>query len=403
MAYAMWGLRASPELDAFDVGAKIVAAQAAAIQANGYWAEFNPAPYWGEKPLKAREGIELFCRSRAETPNCLTAYRANREAIEIELREQNIYVQRYRSLQNYPYFEEALTPTLSVSDISWASIIRLVDLVDAQIALDTVDPSRRATALSALLTEVSRWKKVGRETDLLATKMMSANLLRKQVRLASELLSAHPEIAFEHGDLIAKITEPLGMDDTHMKRTFNGEFRLAAVTIQNLKSHPNTKDGLKKFFLVVCLKPDATANMRYAHLEAVGDFYSKTGVEISAGATAFEASTIPFNELDPRTWLYNPYGKVLAGVAVPKYSSYAYRLHDLAGYSRLVALQRQLALNRTPPEKIAEFIAAADANLTDPYTGKAMAYDPAKQTISFATRGKTDAGEGVVKINAATH
>ena len=150
-------------------------------------------------------------------------------------------------------------------------------------------------------------------------------------------------------------------------------------------------------------RPNATINLQHDHLNAVGNFYSKSGYDIAIGSDAFQKAAPTLNELYPRTWLYNPVGKITALTATPEYGTYAYRLHDLAGYSRLVELQRQLALERVPPEKIAEFIAAADINLRDPYTGKAMAYDLIAQTISFAPRGSQagrDLGENSVTLTA---
>jgi hypothetical protein len=410
--YALLGLRASPELDAFQVGQQIVAAHTAAIQANGYWTEFQPDGYWGTTPMKARSGPELFCKRSAETPNCLTAYRANHETIEAELRDLDPYLRRYRDLRRYQHFEEAMVPTINMPFVNWAPLVHLVELVNAKIALDVIEPTRREAALNELLGEILLWRKIGRETNSLATRMMSASVLRKQYRLASELIAAHPETAIEHREVLTKITQPLDANDVSVKRTFDGEFRFVAKMTQHLESAPhvnNEEDDawlgvprtLNKLLFMGGYRTNATVNLYHAHLRAVGDFYSKTGVDISAGAAKFDGAVNHYNERDPRTWFYNPVGKVLAGVAVPQYSLYAYRLHDLAGYSRLVELQRQLALNQTPPEKIAEFIAASDANLADPYTGKPMTYDAATQTISFATRGKADVGEGAVKINAA--
>ena len=100
---------------------------------------------------------------------------------------------------------------------------------------------------------------------------------------------------------------------------------------------------------------------------ARGVIFSKPGSEMTLNASAFEKSLNSYNGLDPRTWLYNPVGKVLASTTALQYSSYAYRLHDLVGYSRLVELQRQIALNHTPPEKIAEFVANAGANAAQHY------------------------------------
>lgn len=415
--YALLALKASPELDAFEVGKQIVAAQAMAIQAEGYWVDFNETSYWGASPFrtpKMRSGPTLFCKRMAETPNCLLSFRKHLSEIEAELRDLDSYVQRYRSLRNYPYFEEVMVPTAKMPFIAWAPVVHVSELVDAKIALDMAEPSRRVLALNELLVDIELWQKIGGNSDLLITRMMAGSLLRKKYRLASELLNAYPEIALEQKDLLEKITRPLAGADTRVKRVFDGEFRFGALMTQNLKSQIDVETegssawfglprGLNKFMFIGGFKTNATINLQYGHLSAIGDFYSKSGYEIATGLDAFQKEAPTLNELDPRTWLYNPVGKVLALVATSEYGTYAYRLHDLAGYSRLVELQRQIALSHTPSEKIAEFIAAADLNLRDPYTGKAMAYDPVTQTISFATRGsngESDLGEGSVTLKA---
>ncbi len=413
--YALWGLKASPELDAFEVGRQIVAAQAMAIQTKGYWADFNENSYLGASLLKTpkmRSGPTLFCKRVAETPNCLASFREHRSEIETELRDLDSYVQRYRSLRNYPHFEEVMVLTAKMPFIAWAPVAHLSELMDAKIALDMAEPSRRELALNELQAEIVLWQKVGSSSDLLITRMMAASLLRKKYRLASELLSTYPEVALEQKDLLSKITRPLVDADTSVKRVFDGEFRFGAMMTQNLKSQIDVDPdggsawldlprGLNKFMFLVGFKTNATINLQYARLSAVGNFYSKSGPEIADSVDAFQKEPLTLNKFDPRTWMYNPVGKIEALVATPEYGIYAYRLHDLAGYSRLVELQRQLALNRTPPEKMAEFIAAADTNLSDPYTGKPMAFDPVAQTISFTPRGtrvESNLGEGSVSL-----
>jgi hypothetical protein len=413
--YALLALKASPELDAFEVGKQIVAAQVAiALQPNGYEAEFSPDVYLGVKPLVApqiRLNTQLFCRPVSETPNCLAAFREHRDLIDAELRDLDIYVKRYRSARNYPHFEDVMMPTANMPFVPWPAINQMSELVDAKIALDMAEPTKQEAALSELLAEILFWQRIGDETNMLDTRLASAKLVQKNYRLASELLAAYPQIAVEHKDLLAKITHPLSSKATDLRLMLEGELQLFAVAMQRInKKHQSIKkDGEANVFghvhrlsRAVARSPfrlNASNNLYYAHMIAVGDFYSRTGVELGANAAAFESSINHYNGLDPRTWLYNPVGKVLAGIAVPQYSSYAYRLHDLAGYSRLVELQRQIALSHTAPEKIAEFIAAADANLADPYTGKPMAYDPVTKTISFTPQGKIDSGAGAVRIN----
>jgi hypothetical protein len=306
-----------------------------------------------------------------------------------------------------------MMPTANMPFLPWPAVNQMSELVDAKIALDMTEPTKQEAAFNELLAEILFWQRVGDETQMLTTRLASAKLVQKNYRLASELIAAYPQIAVEHKDLLAKITHPLSSKATDLRLALDGEFRLVAVAMQNIKKTNNAggrgskDDPIRIASRLISFSPfklNATNNLHYKHRRALGDFYSKTGIEISTGAAVFENSINSYNKLDPRTWLYNPVGKILAGIAVPQYSSYAYRLHDLAGYSSLVELQRQLALSRTPPEKIAEFIATTDANLSDPYTGKPMAYDPIAQTISFTPRGtsaESNSGEGSLSLKTA--
>jgi hypothetical protein len=404
--YALWGLKASPELDAFEVGKQIVAAQVViALQPDGYEAEFNPDAYLGVKPLvspKLRLNTQLFCKRASETPSCLAAFQEHRDLIEFELRDLDIYVKRYRSARSYPHFEDVMVPTANMPFLPWPAVNQMAELVDAKIAIDMAESAKQEAALNELLTEILFWQRVGGKTNMLTTRLASAKLVQKNYRLVSELLAAYPQIAVRHKDLLAKITHPLSSKATDLRLALDGEFRFVAVAMQNIKkTHDAGGRGSKddpiriasRFISFSTFKLNATNNLHYEYRRALGDFYSKTAMEISASAAVFESSINTYNELDPRTWLYNPIGKILAGIAMPEYGIYAYRLHDLAGYSRLVELQRQLVLNHTPPEKIAEFIAARDINLRDPYTDKPMVYDPVAQTISFTPRGNNGGGD----------
>ena len=412
--YALWGLKASPELDAFEVGKQIVAAQVAtALQPNGYEAEFSPDVYLGVKPLVApqlRLNKQLFCRPTSNEPNCLAAFREHRDLIDAELRDLDIYVRRYRSARNYPHFEDLMIPTANMPFLPWPAVNQMSELVDAKIAIDMAEPTKQEVALNELLAEILFWRRVGDETNILATRVTSAKLVQKKHRIASELISTYPQIAFDYNELLAKITMPSPPKSTNFGRTLDGEFLRYVCMMQNLKAtHDASGKGSKndpiriasRFISLSPFRLNATNNLYYEHMRAVSNAYSKNGIEITASATTFESDINANTKLDPRRWFYNPIGNYLAGLDLMAYKKYAFRLHDLSGYSRLVEIQRQLALNRTPPEKIAEFIAAANANLSDPYTGKPMAYDPIARTILFTPRGTGDqsrSGEGTVHL-----
>lgn len=406
--YPLWGLPASPELDPFQVGRKIVAAQLATFREKGQRGQFDPASFYGAKPYRGRLPAGIYCRSRSETTHCLTALRAHRSELEAQRHAQDVYVQRYRALRNYPHFEQTMTPSFAAPLLSWQTVLALSELVDASIAFDMEHPARRPAALAELQAEIALWRRIGREADFLVDRMVIAKLLFNKYRLLSELLTDYPNIADLNRELLAQMTMPLTLADTDLRRVLNGEFRYGALFFENLAQDPkllaptepdNTPSGwAEKLAFRLIVRPDATLNLSFSQLTASGNFYAQSAGKIESDASAF-FKTREISHLDPRLWLYNPMGKIL--VSLPGstlYSSYSSRLHDLAGYTRLIELQRQIAAVQLPGDKVGPFLSSVDAGLRDPHSGQPMTFDSAARTISFQPKDKTNAGTGPLSV-----
>ena len=410
--YALWGFTASPELDAFDVGKKIVAAQAAMVRSGDYTTKFNPDPYWGAKPFQSSVMPARYCKGMSDQQNCLAAMRVGRDVIETELREQDVYIQRYRDLRRYSQYEDVMTPTPNMPLFPLHTVMKMGELIDAKIAFDMEQPQKRAAALAELDAEIMLWKTISHGASTMLSRIMSTAQLGRKYRLASELLTEYPQIANEHHDIVAKITQPLAAVDTNMQRLFVGEFRYMALAVHSVRYDANiNSEGVAELAVrpswlaapweELTFKRNATINMQYKDMSASGNFYSQSAVEVLAKQGEFSEKLNHYKPYHPSTWLYNPAGKILSSIVTPQYARYAYRIHDLAGYSRLVELQRQLTLSRIPLTKTGEMIAASDANLFDPYTGKSMAFDAASQTISFSTKGNSSDDQNSLSVKLA--
>lgn len=394
--YALWGLTAAPELDPFQVGRKIVDAQMAAVREKGYWAQFDPSPFEGATTYRRRVPSGALCKSRGETAHCLTALRAHRSELVAELAAKDVYVRRYRALRTHPHFENVMTVTSVAPMLDWGAILEIAELVDASIAFDMERPAQRVAALTDLLEEIKLWRRVSREADLMIDRMISPVLLHRKYRLLSELLAEYPDVASEQRDLVAQMSAPLTAADTDLRRALSGEFRYGAFMLKNQDSQglpsvfsaeaqePSKSD---KYFARRLFKPNATINLNFDNFRVAGELYSRSAAEIQSGRDAFAKTAYRFSYFDPRWWLYNPIGKIMVSMAMPDiYGSYSDRLHDLVGYTRLVELQRQIALNHIARDQVSAFVAGVDVGLHDPYTGQAMTYDAATQTISFSPK-----------------
>ena len=105
------------------------------------------------------------------------------------------------------------------------------------------------------------------------------------------------------------------------------------------------------------------------------------------GDGAFSAFQNNFNPWAPSLILYNPVGKTFMQISVPDTNTYAFRLADLVTFSRLLELQRRIAVDKVQAEQVPAFLAGVDPALMNPYTEKPFDWDAGKKAISFAGHG----------------
>lgn len=401
--FALVGLIASPELDAVQVGRKLVEDHAAVVREKGFVVRFDASKYWGAHPYKRPIPGGAYCRSHGETAHCLTALRQHRGELEAQLVAQDVYVSRYRALRTYPHHDESMTPAGAML-VSYQPHFDLGELVDASIAFRMEEPAQRAGALGELLEDIRLWERAGRESDVFISRMMYAAILHKKYKLLSELLTESPRLAQEQPDLVAQLTKPLEAPYTDMKRVWRGEFRYGAQWMKSMPLGGITSAFLgldnedlstwQRYLASRLFRYNATVNLYYEEFRSASEFYAQSAADIQAGHDAFAKRRYRANLFDPRYWLYNPVGKDSVSVPAEIYDSYRDRLTDLVGYTRLIELQRQILAARTPPEKIPAFLASVDAALRNPYTGQPMHYDSATNSISFMPKSPNYAKKG---------
>ena len=391
--FAMWGFKASPALDPHQVGQQIVAAYAAHPRGEKGGEPFKADAYWGATPFKRPEKTTAACRPEAKS--CLDELKAGETNLDARLAEYAPYVARYRALRGYPHFAEAMEMSIDYPILQWADILFVSDLIDAQVARDMAFEPRRVAALNELSAEIAFWKNLGLEADTLITKMIVVSVLTRKFRLGSELLSRYPVIATTHAETVAAMTRPLSPEWAHMERVMDGEFRFFASALsklpdteQNIFFDNNAAGGMWRSAVTPlnAYRVNATLNEHRRMTSRVGDFYSQSARAIVENEAAFRLEQDQFNPWSPDTIFYNPVGKIVVNIAAPAWGEYAYRLQDMIGLSRLVELQRRLALAQGTPEEIGKQV-AADPALFDPYTEKPMQWSAASGELRFAARG----------------
>jgi hypothetical protein len=409
--FAMWGLSASPEADSHQAGQEVVAAFDHAYSLDGEDVKFSADAFLGSSPLNLKPPAEPWCAPT--TRSCTDQYLASRSQIEDQVKHLSVYLLRYRALRAYPRYDDAITMSASTPLPKFRNVSELSALVDAGIAFRMAESKLRKSALEDLHEEIVMWRRVGDETSSLVTKMTSAKLLMSKYRLLSETISRHPEIVFEHPDLVISLARPLSSSEISLKRALAGEFRYVATTIADLPlsmSRRREKRGGHFLFVrslidTLTLKPfrlNATINSAFLRIEDVQQACSTPSTEIDRALASLRENWREAQPYSTKDVFYNPIGSILERVASPDYGKYAFRMHDLAGFIRLVEIQRQLIGERVPKDAISQFIASRPADLRDPYSGAAMTWNEGSATISFEGKGSQSNEKTVLSVQTSS-
>jgi hypothetical protein len=395
--FMLWGFTASPELDPHQVGRQIVAAHDRIVAAEKDLSKFKLELFYGERPYKNPKDTKRLCD--VEKENCLRFYQGKQAEIRAQSDELKVYLVRYRQIREYQDFGMALSQaTFQTPIIPWAPILRMSELVDGNIAGRMTSKDTQRAALQELAAEVSSWRRLLQGNDWLITQMVSVAALARKYRLASEIMSAYPEVVVAYPEIMEKITAPLQPANTNIVAGVAAEARLAVGTFRGMQAkggflEDSVFEGmpgppLRAAFAAGGFRQNATLNEAYAYFNRLLASLVKSPKQLQ---NELAAGNQGLTNHDPLKWsdvFYNPVGRITNRIAEPDYFQYAIRIHDLIGFSRLVDLERRVVASNVPTEGVASFLAGAGSALTDPYTEQPMQWDAANKRVWFAPEGK---------------
>ena len=410
-SFMIWGLPASPELDAHTVGRRIVAAQDRLESAQKDSGNFKADDFLGANPLRLPEDIKPLCDIERE--NCLLTYQKMPAEIELEIADRKVFLERYRSIRNYEEFVSAnskITETTAIPN--WRPVRRMSELVNASIALDMRVKTRQQSALAELATEIRIWKKIVSANDWLITQMIAVVELHRKYRLASEIMNAYPEVVGRFPELMKTISEPIPVADAKIVAAVKTEARVSMQFLWNsgrqdksisLGNHDRSlTDGLLgPIGPKVAYQPLASINDAYAGFTTVVSHVSKPPKEYLATDAAFRKELAQITRLQPKDLFFNFAGRLGLSSGLLDFSNYYFRIYDLVGLSRLVDLQRHLIAAKVPPDRVVESLRSHGADLMDPYTEQPMQWNAASSQLSFELHGKRYANFGFVDVALA--
>jgi hypothetical protein len=230
--------------------------------------------------------------------------------------------------------------------------------------------------------DMAFWRMLLRHGHHMITKMVAVASINNSIDALSAALD---EWRFSKQQLqnLHTVVSRLSQAEADMESVFVHEFKYGLEFYAQ-----EEQDGeLQYFGLFDLYQPNATANLAY-------ELSTQPLIDLSGmSSQAFYQQQISgiwdHTPTDGFSWsltaLYNPTGKMLLNLAVPAYTDYLARIHDLDGMLALLRLKIEIKMN--PQITPAEVIASSKER--NPYTGTAVDYDSKTKRIYFDCADRT--------------
>jgi len=316
--------------------------------------------------------------------SCLDAARDKRAELTAALDAYKEDLPRYRTLISTGRFEEITDYPLLVSSTlpPYNETARAQRAWLTQAAL-AAEAGNLEEAIAAVERDMAFYRAMLGGARTLIGKMSAARGYWTDLAFISDLLR-QKSAALE--PMLPRLRDMLKDIDPAMLRmdaAIETEFGVMKHLFRNPESgedYPGSTGWLGSIGVKTAYKPNATINHAYKHYSAMAAALNQRPRDIEAAWNKASLAAVEMNMWD---YINNPIGKILLGIAVPGFHQYALRLHDLDAFNRLVILRAEAIAARIDSVQAAEFAAKSAARLHDPYTGKPMAWDAAKNRYQF--------------------
>lgn len=344
-----------------------------------------------EKQLESRRAQRLALCDAAQT-SCLTALQDKADTTS-QLDAYHEDLARYEKLLAYRAFEEITDYPFGMA----SQFPRYAPMGAAQRAwlaraALAVHAEKVDEALVAVERDIAFQRRMLAGSRTLVGRMVAAANYTRALSFVADLLQSSLADLKPHAPRLQAMLQPLPPAALNLDALMAGEFGMMKRFLHNPAGDSAQNSWPEKLRMLFFYKRNATINDAYAFYSGKQQWLRKPPAQL-AREVRDEASAV---EMKPWDYLYNPMGKILTRVAMPSFSSYALRLHDLDAMNRLLGLAAEIIAADVPAEDVAAFVTKSEARFFDPYTGKPMTWDAADKRLSsslseaYATGGTTD-------------
>jgi hypothetical protein len=338
-----------------------------------------------------------FCEP--EDHDCLDWAKGAADRLTELERANALLLRRYDDLLGMQRIDELSTPS---SDDPQPDTSKEAALYRSLILRDLANPATRADALRRIVRVVAFWQNAEAPAPNLIVKVLAERTRERYMRVLDGLVnqsgakgldSLHDviDVVLRAPTAAQREWEPLQHRQALQFRTVLDKEMFAGPidAFRYCQSH-----CLRGWLIAQLFAPQATRNLFARLWDATleeNDADPRNIADAKAHYAQILASATPLNDSAKemlRRMTYNLSGKVVTTTAMPDYSDYLYMQHDTEALRRMLLLKVSALKERTPAQKMPEFLAQQRDTLCDPYTGEAFIWDNAAHEIRFVPKSK---------------
>jgi len=331
--------------------------------------------------------------------NEVAAHRADIEAL---LARNAELCQRYQALARLPGYFETARPSYLAPPVYVPTEVRYLFLEATALRLRSGSAGEQREALSELSADIALWRRVLTGEGLLVSKMLSLAYLQSDLLLLADLIAdPHAEVPVGEGD--AERVAPLFAD---------GDFALATAFAAEFRVQVSLLEQTQYLYTIGWSPQPAGGNIERSGLDRLGSAVSGHFFKLNATVNLFAQQVQRLDSIAPgpqvaatdrklaqtsaTAWsavgVYNPIGKLLAGLAAPLGVNYPLRAWDVAALQRLVRAGYEIRRRQTPKADIPAFLEQHPEWARHPGDGRPFLWDPEALEIRVQTIGEQPAG-----------
>jgi hypothetical protein len=331
--------------------------------------------------------------------NEVAAHRADIEALIAQNAE--LY-QRYQALERLPGYCETARPSYLAPQVYVPTEVRYLFLEGTALRLRSGSAGEQREALSELLADIALWRRVLTGEGLLISKLLSLAYLQSDLLVLADLI-ADSQAQLPVGEADAEVVAPLFAP---------GDFSLAAAFAAELRVQASLLEQTQYLYTIAWSPQPAPAGVERGALDRLGSAVSGHFFKLNATVNLLAQQVQRLDSIAPgpgiaatdrklsdsssTAWsavgVYNPIGRLLAGLAAPMGVNYPLRAWDVAALQRLVRAGYEIRRRQIAKADIPAFLSQHPEWATHPGDGRPFVWNPDALEIRVQTIGEQPAG-----------